>query len=299
MTPLSAIVWNVDPTVFSLFGLEIRYYGVLWAVAFLLGIYYFTKFCKHEQLPDRLVDSMFWCATILAIVGARLGHCLFYEPEVYLADPLRMLNIREGGMASHGAAIGFLLGLTIFAIANKMPFWWGADRIMIPVAIGGAGVRIGNLMNSEIYGGPTDLPWGFVFQRAGETQPMHPTQIYEALCYIIVFLILLWLYFKRDAGRKHPGLMFGVGLIGIFVARFVIEYIKNDQVGFEEGMRSAIGMNMGQLLSIPFVVIGIILVIIGLHNKPQHIAWAEAEKAAANAKPKAKKVAPPKAKNSK
>lgn len=295
MTLFSAITWNVDPTFFTLFGLDIRYYGVLWAVAFMLGIYYFTKFCKHEGLPDKLVDSMFWCATILAIVGARLGHCLFYEPEVYLADPLRILNIREGGMASHGAAIGFLLGLTIFAIANKMPWWWGADRIMIPVAIGGAGVRIGNLMNSEIYGGPTDLPWGFIFQRAGETQPMHPTQIYEALCYILVFLILLWLYFKRDAGRKHPGLMFGVGLIGIFVARFVIEYIKNDQVGFEEGMRSAIGMNMGQLLSIPFVVIGIVLVVVGLLNKPQHIAWVEAAKAA-EAKPKAKKVAPPKAK---
>ena len=295
MTLFSAITWNVDPTFFTLFGLDIRYYGVLWAVAFMLGIYYFTKFCKHEGLPDKLVDSMFWCATILAIVGARLGHCLFYEPEVYLADPLRILNIREGGMASHGAAIGFLLGLTIFAIANKMPWWWGADRIMIPVAIGGAGVRIGNLMNSEIYGGPTDLPWGFIFQRAGETQPMHPTQIYEALCYILVFLILLWLYFKRDAGRKHPGLMFGVGLIGIFVARFFIEYIKNDQVGFEEGMRSAIGMNMGQLLSIPFVVIGIVLVIVGLLNKPQHIAWVEVAKAA-EAKPKAKKVAPPKAK---
>ena len=295
MTLFSAITWNVDPTFFTLFGLDIRYYGVLWAVAFMLGIYYFTKFCKHEGLPDKLVDSMFWCATILAILGARLGHCLFYEPEVYLADPLRILNIREGGMASHGAAIGFLLGLTIFAIVNKMPWWWGADRIMIPVAIGGAGVRIGNLMNSEIYGGPTDLPWGFIFQRAGETQPMHPTQIYEALCYILVFLILLWLYFKRDAGRKHPGLMFGVGLIGIFVARFIIEYIKNDQVGFEEGMRSAIGMNMGQLLSIPFVVIGIVLVIVGLLNKPQHIAWVEAAKAA-EAKPKAKKVAPPKAK---
>ena len=295
MTNLLAITWNVDPTFFTLFGLDIRYYGVLWAVAFMLGIYYFTKFCKHEGLPDRLVDSMFWCATILAIVGARLGHCLFYEPEVYLADPVRILNIREGGMASHGAAIGFLLGLTIFAVINKMPWWWGADRIMIPVAIGGAGVRIGNLMNSEIYGGPTDLPWGFIFQRAGETQPMHPTQIYEALCYILVFLILLWLYFKKDAGRKHPGLMFGVGLIGIFVARFIIEYIKNDQVGFEEGMRSAIGMNMGQLLSIPFVVIGIILVVVGLLNKPQHIAWVEAAKQA-EARPKAKKVAPPKAK---
>lgn len=298
MTPFSAIVWNVDPTFFTIFGLDVRYYGVLWAIGFLLGIYYFTKFCKHEHLPDKLVDSMFWCGVIPAIIGARLGHCIFYEPEVYLADPLRMLNIREGGMASHGAAIGFLLGLTLFAIINKMPFWWGADRIMVPVAIGGAGVRIGNLMNSEIYGGPTDLPWGFVFQRAGETQPMHPTQIYEALCYILVFLILLWLYFKRDAGRKHPGLMFGVGLIGIFVARFIIEYIKNDQVGFEEGMRSAIGMNMGQLLSIPFIVIGVALVVVGLCNKPQRIAWAEATKEA-EAKPKAKKVAPPKAKNAK
>lgn len=293
---LSAIVWDVDPVFFSVFGLEIRYYGLLWALAFVYGIYFFTKATKREGLPDRLVDSLFWCATILAIVGARLGHCLFYEPEVYLADPLRILNIREGGMASHGAALGFLLGLTIFAVRNKMPFWWAADRLMVPVAIGGAGVRLGNLMNSEIYGGPTDLPWGFVFERVGESVPKHPTQIYEALCYVLVFVVLLWLYWKRDAGRKHPGLMFGIGVVGIFLSRFLLEYIKNDQVGFEEGMRAAIGMNMGQLLSVPLIIAGVVFIVIGLRGKPQHIKWVEEEKAAANRKPAAKPVAPPRAK---
>jgi len=163
--------------------------------------------------------------------------------------------------------------------------------VMIPVAIGGAGVRLGNLMNSEIYGCPTDLPWGFIFERNGETVPMHPTQIYEALFYVLVFVVLLLFYYKGDAGRKHPSLMFGVGLIGIFLSRFLLEYIKNDQVGFEEGMKAAIGMNMGQLLSIPFVLVGVVFVFVGLRSKPQHIAWAEEP-----AKPKAQKVAPPKAK---
>lgn len=287
MNTFLSVVWSVDPVAFSLFGLEIRWYGIFWALAFILGIYFFTNFTKREKLPEKLVDSLFWYATILGILGARLGHCLFYEPSVYLADPIRILNIREGGMASHGAAIGFLIGLILFAWRNKMPFWWAADRIMIPVAIGGAGVRLGNLMNSEIYGSVTDLPWGFIFVRNGETLPMHPTQIYEALAYILVFVILVILYYKYDAGRKHPALMFGVGLVGIFLSRFFLEFIKNVQVAFEEGM----ALNMGQLLSIPFVLAGIALIVIGLKSKPQHIAWAEEP-----AKPKAQKVAPPKAK---
>ncbi len=287
MNRFLSVVWDVNPVAFSLFGLEIRWYGIFWALAFILGIYFFTNFVRREKLPEKLVDSLFWYATILGILGARLGHCLFYEPEVYLAEPLRILNIREGGMASHGAAIGFLLGLLLFAWRNKMPFWWAADRIMIPVAIGGAGVRLGNLMNSEIYGAVTDLPWGFVFVRNGEVLPMHPTQIYEALFYIAVFVVLMVLYYKGDVGRKHPALMFGVGLIGIFLSRFFLEFIKNDQVAFEADMV----LNMGQLLSIPFVIAGVALVVIGLRNKPQHIAWAEEP-----AKPKTKKVAPPKAK---
>lgn len=287
MNTFLSVVWSVDPVAFSIFGLEIRWYGIFWALAFILGIYFFTNFARREKLPEKLVDSLFWYATILGILGARLGHCLFYEPSVYLADPLRILNIREGGMASHGAAIGFLLGLILFAWRNKMPFWWAADRIMIPVAIGGAGVRLGNLMNSEIYGSVTDLPWGFIFVRNGETLPMHPTQIYEALAYIAVFVVLIILYYRYDAGRKHPALMFGVGLVGIFLSRFFLEFIKNVQVAFEEGM----ALNMGQLLSIPFVLAGIALIVIGLKSKPQHIAWAEEP-----AKPKAQKVAPPKSK---
>lgn len=287
MNTFLSVVWSVDPVAFSIFGLEIRWYGIFWALAFILGIYFFTNFARREKLPEKLVDSLFWYATILGILGARLGHCLFYEPSVYLADPLRILHIREGGMASHGAAIGFLLGLILFAWRNKMPFWWAADRIMIPVAIGGAGVRLGNLMNSEIYGSVTDLPWGFIFVRNGETLPMHPTQIYEALAYIAVFVVLIILYYRYDAGRKHPALMFGVGLVGIFLSRFFLEFIKNVQVAFEEGM----ALNMGQLLSIPFVIAGIALIVIGLKSKPQHIAWAEEP-----AKPKAQKVAPPKSK---
>ena len=287
MNTFLSVVWSVDPVAFSIFGLEIRWYGIFWALAFILGIYFFTNFARREKLPEKLVDSLFWYATILGILGARLGHCLFYEPSVYLADPLRILNIREGGMASHGAAIGPLLGLILFAWRNKMPFWWAADRIMIPVAIGGAGVRLGNLMNSEIYGSVTDLPWGFIFVRNGETLPMHPTQIYEALAYIAVFVVLIILYYRYDAGRKHPALMFGVGLVGIFLSRFFLEFIKNVQVAFEEGM----ALNMGQLLSIPFVLAGIALIVIGLKSKPQHIAWAEEP-----AKPKAQKVAPPKSK---
>lgn len=287
MNTFLSVVWSVDPVAFSIFGLEIRWYGIFWALAFILGIYFFTNFARREKLPEKLVDSLFWYATILGILGARLGHCLFYEPSVYLADPLRILNIREGGMASHGAAIGFLLGLILFAWRNKMPFWWAADRIMIPVAIGGAGVRLGNLMNSEIYGSVTDLPWGFIFVRNGETLPMHPTQIYEALAYIAVFVVLIILYYRYDAGRKHPALMFGVGLVGIFLSRFFLEFIKNVQVAFEEGM----ALNMGQLLSIPFVLAGVALIVIGLKSKPQRIAWAEEP-----AKPKAQKVAPPKSK---
>ena len=288
MTTFAAIVWNVDPVAFSIFGLEIRYYGIFWALAFIAGIYFFTNFVRREKLPEKLVDSLFWCATLLGILGARLGHCLFYEPEVYLAEPLRILNIREGGMASHGAALGFLLGLVIFSRMNKISFWWAADRIMIPVAIGGAGVRLGNLMNSEIYGCQTDLPWGFIFQRNGETVAMHPTQIYEALFYILVFVVLLWLYYKRDAGRKHPALLFGVGLVGIFLSRFLLEFIKNDQVAFEANM----ALNMGQLLSIPFVIVGIIFIIKGLKSEPQKIALAATEVP----KRKAQKVAPPTAK---
>jgi len=274
MTPLF-VTWNFNPVMVAIGSFEIRWYGLMWALAFGAGLWLFDRFIKREGLSPKLLDSIFWFGALATIIGARLGHCFFYEPKYYLARPWEVFYIRDGGLASHGAAIGLLLGLWLFSRRNKIPYLWSLDRIMVPVTVGGAMVRLGNLFNSEIYGTPTDLPWGFIFVRAGETVPKHPTQIYEALCYLTGFIILLWLYYKRDMGRRHPGFLFGVGLIVVFLSRFIIETIKNPQETFEQGM----ALNMGQLLSLPFIVAGIILIVYSLRHKavvaPQPAAKSE------------------------
>ena len=172
--------WDVNPTMISIGSFEIRYYGLMWALALGISAYIFSRIIKREGYPDKLFDSIFWYGVLSTIIGARLGHCLFYDPGYYLTHPVEILYIHQGGLASHGAAVGLLVVLWLFSRKNKMPYIWSLDRIAIAVGIAGALVRIGNLMNSEIYGHATSLPWGFVFVRAGETQPMHPTQIYEA-----------------------------------------------------------------------------------------------------------------------
>lgn len=263
MNVFLAVVWDFNPTFFRIFGLDIRFYGLMWALTILIGSLFFFQFVRREGIPDKVADSIFLYGTLATIIGARLGHCLFYEPAHYLANPVEILKFRDGGLASHGAAIGLLIGLWLFSRRNKLPYLWSLDRIMIPVAIGGSLVRLGNLFNSEIYGRATDLPWGFIFVRNGETVPMHPTQIYEALCYLLLFFILCWLYYKKDMARRHPGLIFGVALIGTFLSRFLIEYVKLPQVAFEEGMR----INMGQILSIPFIIVGVVMVVYGLRHK--------------------------------
>ncbi len=259
-----AVVWNMDPVLFHIGSFEIRYYGLTWALAFGIGMMLFINFFKREGYSEKMFDSIFWFGTLSTIIGARLGHCLFYEWGYYSAHPVEILNIRQGGLASHGAAIGLLIGLWLFSRKNHMPYIWSLDRIMIAVAIGGAGIRLGNLMNSEIYGVETDLPWGFIFTRVGETVPKHPTQIYEALCYLVLFFILLWLYYRKDMGRRRPGVLFGVGLIGIFLSRFFIEYIKNPQEEFEQHM----ALMMGQWLSIPFIVLGVVVIVLACRRSP-------------------------------
>ncbi|MCC8035626.1 MAG: prolipoprotein diacylglyceryl transferase [Rikenellaceae bacterium] len=254
------MVWDFDPVMFTLFGREVYWYGFAWFLTMCTGTVLFYIICRREGLSVYKFFGIFLAGYISPIVGARLGHCFFYEWEYYSAHPMSILDFGEGGMASHGAAIGLLAGLLIFSVFAKMPYLWSLDRIMLPVAIGGALVRIGNLMNSEIYGTATDLPWGFIFVRAGENYPMHPTQIYEALCYAAVFCLLLWLYFKKDAARRYPGLMFGTGLTGIFSSRFLIEFLKRPQVGFEENMT----LNMGQLLSVPFIAAGALFIVVPL-----------------------------------
>ena len=254
-----AVVWDFDPVMFSLGSLEIRYYGLMWALALLLGGWFFGNFCKREKLNPELADSIFIYGALATVIGARVGHCLFYEPDYYLLKPWAILTeIRNGGMASHGAAIGMLLGMWITARKHNMPYVWWLDRIMIPVSIGGGLVRLGNLCNSEIVGSVTDVPWGFKFVRLynlpiADVPVLHPAQLYEAICYFITFGILMWFYYKKDVARKRAGVMFGIGLLGIFLTRFFIEIIKKDQEAFEADML----LNMGQLLSLPFIAMAI------------------------------------------
>ncbi len=265
MASLPLVVnWNIDPVFFPIGSLDIRYYGVSWMLALFASMLLFMNFVKREGYSEKIFDSIFWYAVLSTIIGARLGHCLFYDPLHYLTHPIELFYFREGGLASHGAAIGLLVGLWMFSRKKRMPYIWSLDRIMVAVAISGTLVRLGNLMNSEIYGVETTLPWGFIFARNGETLPKHPTQIYEALCYFVLFIVLMWLYYGRDLARRRPGLLFGIGLEGIFVPRFFIEYIKNPQEAFEQGM----SLYMGQWLSIPFIVLGIVVIFKAL-QKPE------------------------------
>ena len=247
--------WDVHPTLCTFGPVEIRYYGLMWALALGISAYIFSNLIKREGYSDKMFDSIFWYGVLSTIIGARLGHCLFYDPGYYLTHPVEILYIHQGGLASHGAAVGLLVGLWLFSRKNKMPYMWSLDRIAIAVCIAGALVRIGNLMNSEIYGEATSLPWGFVFVRAGETVPMHPTQIYEALAYLILFVVLCWMYYRKDVARKRPGVMFGIFLIALFGFRFFVEFIKNPQEEFERGML----LDMGQWLSVPFVILGVVI----------------------------------------
>lgn len=250
------VVWDVSPEIFTVAGFSVRWYGLLFALSFFLGYLVMLKIFMREQVPVKLLDELTTWMIVGTVVGARLGHVFFYEPEWYLAHPVKIFKVWEGGLASHGAGIGIVLALIIFSRLRNKPFLWVIDRIVITVALAGFLIRMGNLMNSEIYGNPTNLPWGFLFVRsttpADGLVPRHPTQIYEGLSYLLIFILLWWLYCRKK-GQPAPGLLFGLFLVLVFGMRFVIEFIKEPQVGFEQGM----ALNMGQLLSVPFVLAGI------------------------------------------
>jgi len=263
---LDAITWNVDPEIFSIGQLSIRWYGLLFASAFLSGYIVFTRFLATERLTSEMMDKLLIYIAVGTVIGARLGHCYFYEPEYFLQNPLEVLKIWKGGLASHGAAIGILLALWLYIRKYKLSFLWLIDRIVIVVALGGAFIRLGNLFNSEIYGRPTNLPWGFEFVRdklydstTGELLPTvarHPTQLYEAFSYILIF-VLLFIFYRKRHMKVRDGFIFGVFMILLFTARILIEFVKNDQVAFESSMR----FNMGQWLSVPFIVAGIAMIL--------------------------------------
>jgi len=257
---LLAVYWDVDPVIFSIWKIDVRYYSLFFIIAFAIGYYIFKGFFKREGVPLKLLDPLLYTLILGTLVGARLGHCFFYQPDYYLANPIEILYVWEGGLASHGGAIALLLAMWCFARhygrKYQFNFLWIMDRLGIATALAGFFIRMGNLMNSEIYGNETTLPWGFIFLRNGEVVPKHPTQLYEALSYLLLFVLLLYLY-RKKLPRLKEGTLFGLFLLLLFAARFFIEYIKEPQVAFEETM----ALNMGQLLSIPFIFAGAILLL--------------------------------------
>ena len=255
---LGYIVWDVNPVLIDSF-VQIRYYSLMFAIGFWLGFNIVAKMFKHDGAPENWLFSLLIWVVCATIIGARLGHVFFYEWDYYSQHPEHIWRTWEGGLASHGGSIAIIIAVFLYSkFTTKLSPLWTFDRLVIPIALVGALIRMGNLMNSEIYGGPTDLPWGFIFVRGNEWPgvPVHPTQIYEALCYLALFGVLMWMFWKKHAQRR-PGLIFGVFLTWLFGARFLIEFVKNDQVAREATMT----LNLGQQLSIPFIIIGIGLII--------------------------------------
>ncbi|MCQ2158103.1 MAG: prolipoprotein diacylglyceryl transferase [Bacteroidales bacterium] len=259
MFDLLFVHWSVNPVLFHIGNLGIRWYSLLFISGFILGWYIFRWFFRREGIPEKLLDPLLYTLLIATIVGARLGHCLFYQPDYYLTSWEGFLEIFQpwkGGLASHGGAIALVLGMIWFSRhygrKNNFDFLWIMDHLCITVAFAACFIRLGNLFNSEIYGDVTTLPWGFIFDLRAETEPKHPTQLYEALSYLVLGIVMIGLY-KNRLSKIYRGFFFGLFLVGCFGMRFLIEFIKEPQVGFEEDML----LNMGQLLSVPFVVAGI------------------------------------------
>ncbi len=251
---IAYIMWDISPVIINLGVLQIRWYGLMFVFTFFFGYLIIKQMFRLEAKDQTRLDNIALWIMIAAIVGGRLGHTLFYEPEHYLRYPLQILMIWQGGMASHGAVVSIPLVLWWLARKEKMSFWWLGDRLSIPAALGSFFIRVGNLMNSEIIGKPTELPWGFVFVRHDDI-PRHPAQLYEAVAYLLIF-IFLYLTYRRKKSNTPTGYLFGMFLILVFGARILIEFLKEPQVAFEQYM----ALNMGQLLSLPLVVAGIILV---------------------------------------
>jgi prolipoprotein diacylglyceryl transferase len=249
---LTYIIWNVNP---EIFGLPVRWYGLLFALGFFFAYMALTYVYKQEKVPLKRLDTLTVYVFIATVLGARIGHCFFYEYDYYMAHPVEIFKIWEGGLASHGAGFGILIALIIYFKKFKVNIWWLFDRVSMVIPISAAFVRFGNLMNSEIYGKPTNVPWAFEFVRDDKI-PRHPTQLYEAFSYLLISAVLFYIY-KRNNGKVKQGMFVGIFLTGLFGARFIIEFFKDVQVDFEKYMT----LDMGQWLSIPFILMGVVFLI--------------------------------------
>ena len=258
---LLSINWNPNIEIFSIGPLSIRYYSLMFVLAFLLGLQIMKKVYKNDNVSIEKLDSLFIYLVLSILIGARLGHFLFYDFEFLIKHPLEVLLPFKfnpfkftgyQGLASHGAAIAVIISMFFYSkkVLEK-PVLWILDRIVLPVAIGGVFVRIGNLINSEIIGKSTNSDYGFVFQQLGEDFPRHPTQLYEAFGYLITFIVLWYVYWKTDKKEKL-GYLFGLFMVLLWSVRFIVEFFKEAQID----QRATWDLNTGQLLSIPMVIVG-------------------------------------------
>jgi len=274
---LNFITWNPSPEMFTIPGIDwpVRWYGLMWALAFIASFYFMNIVFKKEGRTDKDLDTLTLYIIVGTILGARLGHCLFYGPwwdeftptgiliqEGYLSHPLNMLKVYEGGLASHGGAIGIITAMILYCRKTKESWLWLFDRLVIVVPLAGMCIRIGNLINSEIIGRVTDVPWAFIFVQE-DNQPRHPAQLYEAIFCLFLFLFMFWLW-KNKRNKFGPGFMFGLLCVVLWIERFVDEFFKENQVAFEDSM----ALNMGQWLSIPFIVIGVIFIVYSFKKEP-------------------------------
>lgn len=274
---LDFITWNPAPEIFTIPGINwpVRWYGLMWAMAFIASHFFMNRIYKKEGRSEKDLDTLTLYIILGTIIGARLGHCLFYGPwfdefnadgilinEGYLSHPLNILKVYEGGLASHGGALGILTAMILYCRKTKESWLWLFDRLMVVVPLASMCIRLGNLINSEIVGKATSVPWAFIFVQ-NDNIPRHPAQLYEAVFCFLLFLFMYW-FWKNKRNTVGPGFMFGLLCVLLFIERFVDEFFKENQVAFEDSM----ALNMGQWLSIPFVLVGIYMIIRSYKFKP-------------------------------
>lgn len=262
------IHWNPSPELFTIPGIDwpVRWYGLMWALAFICSHFIMNRIYKAEGRSEKALDTLTLYIILGTIIGARLGHCLFYGPwfdeyntegllisEGYLSHPINLLKVYEGGLASHGGAIGIILAMLLYCRKEKENILWLFDKLVVVVPLAAMFIRIGNLINSEIIGTVTTVPWAFIFV-SEDNLPRHPAQLYEAIYCLLLFVLMYWLW-KNKRKAFGPGFMFGLLCVLLFVERFLDEMLKENQVAFE----GALPINMGQILSLPFIALGIFM----------------------------------------
>ena len=253
--------WDINPVAISFLGLTIHWYGILFASAIMSGFYVMKWIYQQEGKEPEALDTLLMYAVVGIILGARLAHCFFYEPAYYLNNPLKILAIWEGGLASHGGGLGVILAVYFYQKKYKLGYLWLLDRLGIATASFGVFVRSANFINSEIVGKPTDVPWAVIFERVDQL-PRHPVQLYEAFSYLCIFILLLICY-RFSQMKQRAGALFGLFLCLVFTARFSLEFVKVKQAAYETGLT----INTGQWLSIPFLIVGVYLLATSLMKK--------------------------------